>query len=324
MRIGVNPEKYKTEENHSYFHRIIIPVHIPDSADSYYQNSITVFEHCLKSLFKTYNPEITAITIIDNNSCSQVQALLKKHRRLIDKTIINRENKGKVNAVLNEAMGAYEPYITIADADVFFFGGWENAVFEVFKNNNRAGVVSPIPSQSLALYNNTSIFIESIFNNKIKYGKIVTDEDCELYLKGMGNKTLLNRNNRKYSWKEKQYYIEGKENAVIGANHFIATYKKEIFSMDYSFPRIKFKNGYEREYFDKPSDVLGLYRLSTIKNYAYHLGGAIDSFILDIKFDEKSLVNEDLLKNLKKTKYSIYPYFLRKILFKFFHNFKKW
>jgi len=68
MREGVNPEKYKEEKNERKFHRIIMPVFIPETTEDYYTESIEVFKSCVSSLFKTINYHSTVITIINNNS----------------------------------------------------------------------------------------------------------------------------------------------------------------------------------------------------------------------------------------------------------------
>jgi hypothetical protein len=159
--------------------------------------------------------------------------------------------------------------------------------------------VSPVPSQSLAFYNNYSLFFDNIIINKLKYDKIVTDLDCELYLKGMGNKSLLNRDKSKFSWMEKQYYLEKKIKAIIGSGHFVATYRREVFDFEHPFPEIKFKRGYENKYLDEPADRLGLYRLSTVKNFAYHLGGKVDDFIFNVKFDNSEILQENLIANIE-------------------------
>ena len=54
MRKGVNPEKDKTEKNLVKFHRIIIPVYIPNLTEEYYTESLQVFESCIEFPYKNY------------------------------------------------------------------------------------------------------------------------------------------------------------------------------------------------------------------------------------------------------------------------------
>ena len=293
MRKGVNPEKDKTEKNLVKFHRIIIPVYIPNLTEEYYTESLQVFESCIESLIKTINYKTTAITVVNNCSHTELTNRINNYldKGQIEKHVQYHENRGKVYAVLSEAKASYEAFITIVDADVLFFSGWERSIFEVFKNFPKAGVVSPLPSQNLALYKNNSIFYDHFLQGRIKYGKIVNDKDCDLFLKGMGNSALLKRNKHKYSWKERQYYIKKKIPAVIGAGHFVATYRKEIFNNINSFPEWKFKNGFEEEFLDEPADQLGWYRLSTVGTYAYHIGNKMDKVVRNHKFEENKLLD---------------------------------
>ncbi|MFD0835494.1 glycosyltransferase family A protein [Mariniflexile aquimaris] len=317
MRDGVNPEKYKGEKNKCYFHRIIIPVYIPNNQEEYYSNSIEVLDACLNSLIQTINFETTAITLINNNSSEfLIQPIMVKYKAYIDKFVIYGENKGKVYPVFSEAKAAYEPFITIADADLLFFSGWESAVFEIFKDIKKAGVVSPLPLQSLALNKNNSVFFDNYFFGRIKYDKIVSDNDNDLYLKGLFNPALFNRRNRTFSWKEKQYYLKNNVTAVLGAGHFCATYRKAIFNFETEFPEMKFINGYEDIYLDEPADRNGWYRLSTAKSYAYHIGNKIDDFVLKANFDNELLLNSKIFKNIKNPSKSIVPYRIKIIFFK--------
>ncbi len=323
MRNGVNPEKFKGEKNIQYWHRIIIPVYIPNINEEYYKESLTVLDYCLNSITQTINPKTTAITLINNNSTSIIDEVIGKYRLFIDKYVLYDENKGKVYAAYSEALASYEPYITIADADILFFSGWETAVFEIFSAFPKAGVVAPVPSQSLAFSHNNSIFFNKYLLNKIKLDKVVSDEDCELYLKGLGNPSSLDRNNRAFSWKEKQYFVKNNTVAILGSGHYVATYRKEIFKNKQTFPNMKFLNGFEDTYFDKPADSFGWYRLSAAKAYAYHIGNKMDNFVKITKFDEHLKVNPDLFLNLKSPAKSFIPYWIKSIFFRALKRFMK-
>lgn len=324
MRSGVNPQKFKQEENIPKFHRVIIPVHIPNITEEYYKESLQVLEYCFKSLFQTINPEFTSVTIVNNNSHSDANKIIDSFLidGKIDKYIEYGENKGKVYAVINEARSSYEPFITIADADVLFFPGWEKAVFKIFIAYNKAGVVSPVPSQNLGLYKNCSIFFDKYLNRCIKYAKVVKDEDCDLFLKGLGNSELLTRNNSKYSWKEKQYYLQDPVQALIGANHYVATYRKEVLVYNKTFPTSKFKKGYEEKYLDEPSDKLGWYRLSTPQTFAYHVGNKTDD-IISRNNSSNDLLTKDDIEGINSVKKSPIPYILKRLFFKSLRKIKQ-
>ncbi len=315
MRNGVNPEKLKNEALPVFLHRVIVPVYIPNLKDAYYLNHLEVFEKFLGQLIKTINPKTTSITLINNNSCPEIESVINKYRLAIDKLVWYAENKGKVFPVLQEARSAAEPFITITDADVLFYEGWEKAVFEVFASCPKAGVVAPLPSPALAFYENTAVFFDQYLTGGIAYQKLMSDADAQLYLAGMGNDSLLNRENRKYSWKDRQYVLK-KVSALIGCGHFVATYRKELFNGKYENPKIKFKNGLEREFIDSLSDEKGYYRLSTVETYAYHMANNLDEHSRSFTRQKEKKVSESLIKRASLSTSSFLPWALRKMAFR--------
>jgi len=320
MREGVNPEKFKAEKNVKKLHRVVVVFYIPNIEEDYYKESLKVLDTCLNSLVNTVNFETTNITLINNNSIKDVTGVIEKfiNKKQIDKYVLNTENKGKVYAVVNEARGIYEPFVTITDCDVLFFSGWEKAVFDVFNNYPKAGTVTPLPSQYSSFHNNNSVFFDHFFLGKIKYTKIVEDEDTDLYIQGVNNLALINRRG-KYNWKEKQYYLNGKIKAIIGATHFVATYKTSIFKNETAFPEIKFSNGYEEMFIDNLADKKGLYRLSTTKTFAYHIGNKMDDFSQNHTFNRNQVLETSIFKDLAEKNNMIFvPYFMKKFVFKFY------
>lgn len=320
MRVGVNPEKYKKEKNTHKFHRVIIVYYIPNKEEDYYSESISVLDACLKSLTNSINYDTTSITLINNNSIADTEPIVNNYlnKGLIDKYISFSENKGKVYAIMNEVRGIYEPFVTIADSDVLFIKGWEKAVFNIFKNFDKAGVVAPLPCSNLAFNHNNSFFFDAMLKASIKKGKVVTDRDCDIYLEGLGNNALLDRNNRKFNWRTHQYYLKkNNESAVIGAGHFVATYRTDLINNYKVFPEFKFFNGYEDKFIDNKADLKGYYRLSLSKTYAYHIGNKLDKNVNEFSKLKGELVELDNFKdiNLKiKKRYS--PFWFRLFFFK--------
>ncbi|WP_299684312.1 glycosyltransferase [uncultured Dokdonia sp.] len=319
MRKGVNPEKLKNEANHHYRHRIIMPVYIPNIEEEYYKQTVAVFKHSLKSLVETINPETTAITIIDNNSIAEVDAVIASYKDRIDKKVTYNENKGKVYAVLNEMRSCYEPFVTCTDADVLFMKGWEKAVFKIFKDHSKAGVVAPLPSPSHGLKYNTSLFLNTYFLGKMGYKDIVTQEDLNLYAEGITNNYMLKRSNARYDWNEKQYYLKGDQPAIVGSGHFVATYKSVLFDKKGAFPKMKFADGYEKNFIDVLSDVFGLYRLSTVDTFAYHMGNSLDHNIEKLEHRSGEKIRDSEFEGIKTNhSKSLIPYAFKETLFKIF------
>ncbi len=303
MRIGYNPEKFKDEKNKKMQHRVVVVFYIPNLEDEFYKESLSVLDVCLNSLVNTINFETTNITLINNNSFDNADVVVKKYLEAnqIDKYVLYNENKGKVYAVLNEVRGIYEDYVTITDSDILFFDGWEYAVFDVFKNHPKAGVVSPYPCPYLTFYKNQSVFSSNTLKNNIQYGKFVEDEDIEMYVKGTNLPNIIDRET-KYNWKEKQFILKSPAPAIIGAYHVVATYRTSQFRNVYDFPEMKFKNSYEENFIDRLADKNGMYRLSTIKSYMYHMGNTIDDFVFSKKSSAGTLFTPEMLNEIKSFK----------------------
>jgi hypothetical protein len=322
LRIGTNPEKSKGERNQKKQHRVVVVFYIPNQEEDYYKESLEVLDTCLNSLVNTINFDTTNITLINNNSFAQANPIIQKYidAKQIDKYVLYNENRGKVYAIINEVRGIFEDFVTISDSDVLFFSGWEQAVIDIFNQYPKAGVVSPLPSQHCAFYNNVSVFFDNYFFGRINYAKLVNEYDTDLYLKGVNNKDLINKKG-KFNWKEKQYYLNKKTKAIIGATHFVATYKSIIFKNQTSFPEIKFSNGYENDFIDILADKMGLYRLSTLNTFAYHIGNSIDEIAQNPTFNPNLTVNSNkiILQN-SKNNYSTYT--LRKFVFKILKKIK--
>lgn len=303
MRIGINPEKFKEEKNKKMLHRVVVVFYIPNVEEEFYKESLSVLDVCLNSLVNTINFETTNITLINNNSSNNADIVVQKYLEAnqIDKYVLYKENKGKVYAVLNEVRGIFEDFVTITDSDILFFDGWEYAVFDVFKNHPKAGVVSPYPCPYLTFYKNESVFCSNTLKNNIKYGKFVADEDIEMYVKGTNMPYIIDRKTN-YNWKEKQYILKSPAPAIIGAYHVVATYRTSQFRNVYDYPEMKFKNSYEENFMDCLANKNGMYRLSTIKSYMYHMGNTIDDFIFSPKEKAKTSITSEMINEIKSFK----------------------
>lgn len=300
MRIGINPEKEKSIKLQYKLHRIIIPVYIPNDDNDYFKDLDQVFYSNITSLLKTVDTNQTNITIINNNSKQEVTDYIDKllHDKLIDKHIKYSTNYGKVYTILQEARGCYEYYITIADADVFFFNNWQRNVQNVFENYKYAGVVGLTPDPHMAFYCNNSLWFDSFF--KIKKGCIVDEKDLELFEKGINKKDffVIKKNN----WKKKHYFIEKNGlKVVVGASHFASTYRKEIFEkLPFKKPIYVFPGG-ELTFLDTPADQLGFHRVSLTKAFAYHMGNTI---LEPDSFGELQNATLNTTNEVKKIRYS--------------------
>lgn len=315
MRIGNNPEKKNINKITYKTHRVIIPVYIPNSKCSYFDNLFSVLKKSLESLLKTTNSSVTNITIINNNCRKEVTEYLDDllSENLIDKHVKMSFNYGKIYTVLAEAKSSYENVITIADADVFYFSDWYQESIRVLNTFKKVGVVAPLPMPQLAYYNNNSLFFHEFFN--LKKGNLVNVEDLKLFEKSINSKISLKKEN----WFNKQLYLK-KRNAIvcIGAGHFIATYRKELLDeINIDKPIYIFEDGAENYHIDSPIDKLGYYRVSTLKTYVYHLGNTIPKWIDSYKFTPTIETNSYVNFTINKT---VIPYKVKNIFSKIYRK----
>ena len=318
MRIGTNPEKDKYNEINYKDHRVIIPVYVPYSKENYYKNLFEVFKFSILSLLKSINNQQTNITIINNNSNAEVTNYIDNllSDKKIDKHVKLSSNYGKVFTILSEAKSSFENFITIADADVFFYKDWFKESLKIFNNFSNVGVVSPLPMPQLAFYTNNSLFCKEFLS--IQKDNIVAAKDLHLFEESVNGKIII----KNHDWFKKQFYLsKNNTKACIGSGHFIATYRKEIFNkLNIKKPIYVFNNGAEGEYLDLPIDKLGYYRCSTIKTYAYHLGNDIPKWVKSYQFEQENAIFDIDKTSFKK---SILPYFIKTKITSFYRRVNK-
>lgn len=282
MRIGNNPEKTSKNLEVENYHRIIIPVYIPNF-EGYFKEAFEVFKLCLESLLQTVHPK-TRITIYNNNSHELVKNYIdeKYHESvIIDQVFHSKENLGKINAILAASKGNLEPIITITDADVLFKHNWQKAVEEVFIGFPHAGMVSPVPSSIAFNTYTANNWIYSIFKGKLYFDKVIDPIGLQRFDESLGNATKF----YKKIHLEKYLVLKNKANnseAVMGCGHFVATLRRDVFDLGSSEPAfIKIQKGVEGKFIDIPNEKLGFLRLATKDNYAYHMGNSLEDWMND-------------------------------------------
>ena len=121
--------------------------------------------------------------------------------------------------------------------------------------------------------------------------------------------------------------IENNQNdrAIVGSGHFVATYRKELFHEITTYLAFKL-GGISEEYLDKSALKFGLWRLTTIDNYAYHLGNVNEEWMVKvIKSFENSTKEIPKLIKLKPIKQeNSFSYFIKNKLFIKFFNKRKY
>lgn len=277
MRIGFNPNKNQENVSLIYYHQIIIPVYIPSQND-YFKDSMAILKLCLESLFRTVHKK-TFITIVNNGSCQEVTNYVQElYLQNKIHEVLETTNIGKLNAILKGIVGHNFPLITITDSDVLFLDDWQKASYSIFENFPKAGVVCPTPSsRSLRTYT-SNIYWDSFFSKRLAFSKVKNPLALKKFAVSVGNPDFYDRTHL-----ENYFTISNNnEKAVIGAGHFVGTYRGEIFnSLEVKYSNYKMGGDSENEILDIPVVKKDLWRLSTEANYAYHMGNVVENWMLD-------------------------------------------
>lgn len=282
MRIGNNPEKTADNLIIENYHRIVIPVYIPNF-EGYFEQTFQVFKLCLESILLTVHDK-TRITIYNNNSNEIVKKYIDlkySESRFIDQVFHSKENLGKINAILASVKGNLEPIITITDSDVLFKHNWQYEVELILNNFPQAGMVSPVPS-SLAFNNCTANnWFYAITRGKLFFGKVLDPKGLQRFDDSLGNEIKF----YKKVHLEKYLILKNKSNnqeAVMGCGHFVATMRREVFDKGSDRPAfIKIQKGVEGKFIDLPNEELGFLRLATKDNLAFHMGNCTEEWMYE-------------------------------------------
>ena len=278
MRIGSNPEKINFDLVQKYYHRIIVPVYIPN-LEGYFEELLDILKLSLTSIINTVHCK-TAITVINNASCKVVSDYLQQEfdTGRIEQLIYNKENNGKVDPIISIVRGCYEPLITITDADVLFLPQWQKEIEKIHHVYPSAGMVGPVPNSKITLYATSSSWIFGQMKAKIRFEKVADPEGMLYFGQSISNEPYLTEGNLAQI---PTITYKGQK-ACVGCGHFCATLKRGIFEYAPKGPSLKKIGGRsENDYIDKPNEKAGMLRLATVNNYAYHMGNKIESWMLE-------------------------------------------
>jgi hypothetical protein len=275
MRVGFNPHKDKTQSASDCFHQIVIPVYIPN-LEGYFKDSLEILKLCLDSLFATKHDK-TFITIVNNGSCVILVDFLNDlfHKNKIQE-VIHTTNIGKLNAVLKGISGNSFPLITVSDADVLFLNGWQEASYAVFDSFPKAGAVCPTPSSRSLRTHTANVYWDLFFLKKLNFSNVVNPDALKVFGLSVGDVNF-------YNAAQLRTFLtvsNGTMKAVVGAGHFVATYRTEVFNnLESRFAKYKLGGNSEGQFLDIPVIKNGFWRLSTADNYAYHMGNVVEDWM---------------------------------------------
>lgn len=279
MRIGSNPEKFNKEILSRAYHRIVVPVYIPNS-EGYFKDAFEVLRLNIGSLLLTVHDK-TRITIYNNNSTPAVKAYIEEiydDHEVVDQVFHSKENLGKINAILAAVKGNLEPLITITDSDVLFKHDWQKNVESVFLNFPGAGMVSPVPNSVAHKPFTANNWFTGIFgSSRIRFEDVREPMDMKRFESSLGTEVKLFSD---VHLKRYLVLMNSKGKAVMGSGHFVATLRREVFDKGSTNPAfIKIQGGVENRFIDIPNEDLGYLRLSTLTNHAFHMGNVPEQWM---------------------------------------------
>ena len=277
MRVGTNPRKSAVFTDPDFFHQVIIPVHIPNLSD-YFSGSLNILKLCLSSLIRSSHPK-TFITIVNNGSCVEVvdflNTLLQQGavHELLHTTAI-----GKLNAVFKGLTGQSFPLVTIADADVLFINGWQDATYKLFAALPKAGAISTTPHSRTLRYLTSNLIADCVWSKDFRFTPVKNQPAMIRFGESIDNSTFL----RPVHLKQYMTLTKNGVRAVAGAGHFVCTYRGEIFDGLKVHPERNYigSDAIKRR-IDRLVVKKGFWRLSTEENYTFHMGNVVEDWMND-------------------------------------------
>ena len=116
------------------------------------------------------------------------------------------------------------------------------------------------------------------FSKRLHFSKVENRDALKMFADSVGNAAFYNEI-------QLQKYLTVSHNqtkAVVGAGHFIATYRGEVFNdLESRFSKYKLGGDSEGKFLDLPVVKRGFWRLSTVDNYTYHMGNSIEDWMYD-------------------------------------------
>lgn len=309
MRVGKNPTFKEKNTNTRFNHQVIIPVFLPNN-EGYFRDGFQIFRKCLDSLFESVNAN-TFITIINNGSADYVSAFLnelQKEGKVHE--VVHTSNIGKTNAIFKGVQGHNFPLITIADADVMFLKGWQNATVKTLNEFPKAGVVGLIPQLKMFNYLCSNIIFDKWFSRQLSFTDVSNPDGIKYFIKSIGWDDNYNKD-----YLKKHLTITSKNNvtAVVGTGHVVATYRNWALPKTIIYADEKLSPKYDSIFLDAYVLKKDGWRLTTSENYAYHMGNVWESWMdkelkgeigednLELEYREKKL-DDERLKYFVKSK----------------------
>lgn len=310
MRLGSNPNKQVEQEQSKFLHQVIVPVYIPNE-EGYFVDALRILKICLDSLLNTVHDR-TYITVVNNGSCENVVRYLDS--LFSDKKIqelIHTDSIGKINAVFKGLAGNNIPLVTITDADVLFLSDWQTETMNIFCNVPKAGVVGIVPQFKMYTTLSGNTLLDNLFNKRLQFLPIKNPEGIIHFYDSIGWGREYNQDYLKLGLGLEYDAVK----CFVGAGHFVATYKKDIFEEIVSFIGGKKVAGIGEAYIDTKGLKKDYWRLTTQGNYAYHMGNVYEEW-MNVPQKQTTFLNYSNIYFTKRKKMNPMVYFVKNRIIK--------
>ena len=308
MKLGENPQRGEARAAFTVA-RVFLVVYVPHLT-GFFAHMQKILDWSLDSLERTASSETCRVTLISNASCDAVEKqLMDRQSVLFDQVILDKQNRGKIDGLLSVARGALEEVVVLSDCDVLFRKGWLEAILNVFAGFPEAGSVSPIASPRRYSYETRTTLLSAALKRELVIKKRqpmsdfrrMTDgsSDPEAQLRFLGGQATVTRNGI---------------DAGIAGGHQCVAFRNEMLRKLPTRPCLRLLEPHaDRDFLDRPPDVHGYWRLSTPRNYAYHMGNTPARWMTEPDTDEEVLPLPALpLPNLQKPWVGRLPYQIRR------------
>jgi hypothetical protein len=278
MREGMCPAREAAPLRDYPRHRVIIPVYIPN-LEGYFARSLDVLKLHLESLRLTAGGK-AGITIVSNDCAPEVLHELERQYRegWIDQLLLNRTNRGKVDAVVSVARGCFEPLITISDCDILFKPGWLEAIDQTFCDFPECGFASPFPNPVMSWRHTSATLLAGWARGELRSAKVVPDEDMDAFARSVGTPDFFKAKHRK----AQIVLRRNGATAVVGAGHFVFTMRREALrGMPLGPALTAISPESDERWLDLPPDRLGYWRLALPSGHVYHIGNTPEPWMYD-------------------------------------------
>ncbi len=314
MRIGSNPHKDQPKGDSGYLHQVVIPVYIP-SSEGYFSDSFEILKLCLKSLFGTVHDK-TYITIVDNGCHATVGEYLDGlYAAGQIQEVVHCNNIGKINAAMKGLSGHDIELVTIADADAMFLPGWQSATNDVFEAFPKAGVVGIVPMYKMFNRFCENIIVPKFFSRKLKFVPFADKDGLARFYQSIGWDAPLHP---LYARLTLGIDSDSGLTALLGTGHFISTFKRDIFEKTPIHFDFKL-GGDSEEIIDGLCLEKDYWRLTTHRNYGYHLGNTLEDWMPEVAFEKENSARFKggfpTFRRIGRFSYFIRNVFFRKLFF---------